>query len=475
MSIFIKVAGASACRAYVSDTPDVPPVLPVAARGAYLLPSRSRLSQGSSGVRDPPSLPGLPHGSQTLPRLDYSAPDNLNESPLWIPSNLRTMSPPMNRNRRDHRAVAAFAKRRVREPPGTVPFCEVRGTKGDYPLLRRRFAPGSLSAACSAVCRRGRRLPLHAAQRPRLVAPEYSRVAAADFRGPEAIVVHNVHGSYRTDKDFDVRYEGQHYDLTKLDRVDYMLVPFTDIPRGPHVCHLRLSRRGLRRDLDRSPPLARPRLFAGRELRQSQARSFTSLATSATRSACAPVSARTTSTSTRSTSRPSNARPSSSTCSRGRTSWPSSRVYNTLTNNCLTNVVARQNRACGRAKIAYGYDVLFPGYSDQLIYNLGLVHAPGTFEQAREASHINHLADLNRDSPRLLLAPSGGRHPATQRARLAATRKVLEAGRRLSVKEPRPVPAPPHSSQTAPNHDVSSVFHPWPAFPDPPRTFCPAA
>ena len=36
--------------------------------------------------------------------------------------------------------AARFNYGPIREPPGTVPLCGVRGTKGDCPPLRRRFS-----------------------------------------------------------------------------------------------------------------------------------------------------------------------------------------------------------------------------------------------------------------------------------------------------------------------------------------------
>ena len=66
-------------------------------------------------------------------------------------------------------------------------------------------------------------------------APELSRMAAADFDG-DHVRVHNVRNSnYRTDTDFDLRYEDRTYDLTKLDSVDYILVPLAGMPRIAHT------------------------------------------------------------------------------------------------------------------------------------------------------------------------------------------------------------------------------------------------
>jgi hypothetical protein len=60
-------------------------------------------------------------------------------------------------------------------------------------------------------------------------APEVSRLATADIQG-DSVVVHNVRNcTYRTERDFDVHYEDRRYDLNKLNVVDYILVPFSDM------------------------------------------------------------------------------------------------------------------------------------------------------------------------------------------------------------------------------------------------------
>ena len=280
----------------------------------------------------------------------------------------------MNPICRDHRAVAAFAKRRVPSRAGS----------------------SALAALLLAVAAVGCRFtPLN----DRDWSPEYSRVATAEFRGPEAIV-HNVRNcNYRTDKDFDVRYEDRHYDLTKLDRVDYVLVPFADIPRVAHT----FVTFGFH-DEDYVAISIEVRRLRGQGY--SPVVNFVNL-----NEIIYVVGDERDSIRMRSSFRKDdvylytlNLSPEQCQAlfvdmlARANKLAEQPEFYNTLTNNCLTNVVAHLNHV-QPTKIAYGYDVLFPGYSDQLIYNLGLVRSSGTFEQTREASHINHLADLNRDSP----------------------------------------------------------------------------
>ncbi len=72
--------------------------------------------------------------------------------------------------------------------------------------------------------------------------------------------------------------------------------------------------------------------------------------------------------------------------------------YNTIGNNCTTNLVAHVNQVVPN-KIPYTYQVLLPGLSDRLAYNLGLLKSSGSFEETRAAARINRMAYIYRDSP----------------------------------------------------------------------------
>ena len=57
--------------------------------------------------------------------------------------------------------------------------------------------------------------------------------------------------------------------------------------------------------------------------------------------------------------------------------------YNTLTNNCTTNVRNHVNHLIPN-DVPYDYRVLLPGYSDELAYDLGLLEAKGSFAENRQ-------------------------------------------------------------------------------------------
>jgi hypothetical protein len=72
--------------------------------------------------------------------------------------------------------------------------------------------------------------------------------------------------------------------------------------------------------------------------------------------------------------------------------------YDTLTNNCTTNLVRHINEI-RPGRIPYQLRVLFPGHSDRMAYDLGLLEIEGPFEYARAYAKVNDLAKLYADSP----------------------------------------------------------------------------
>jgi hypothetical protein len=71
--------------------------------------------------------------------------------------------------------------------------------------------------------------------------------------------------------------------------------------------------------------------------------------------------------------------------------------YDTITNNCTTNIVDLINELRPGA-IPQDIRVLLPGHSDRLAYDLGLLAVQGPFDQIKAASKINLAAQLHRDA-----------------------------------------------------------------------------
>ena len=70
--------------------------------------------------------------------------------------------------------------------------------------------------------------------------------------------------------------------------------------------------------------------------------------------------------------------------------------YDTITNNCTTNIVRHINRVRPN-RITYDVRMLLPGYSDELAFNQGLIVPYGTFEQTKQRAYINPLAERFAD------------------------------------------------------------------------------
>jgi len=65
--------------------------------------------------------------------------------------------------------------------------------------------------------------------------------------------------------------------------------------------------------------------------------------------------------------------------------------YNTLTNNCTTNLLRHANQITP-GRIPYGKEVFLPGYADELAYKLGLIDTTLPIEQARAQFLVNDRA-----------------------------------------------------------------------------------
>jgi hypothetical protein len=65
--------------------------------------------------------------------------------------------------------------------------------------------------------------------------------------------------------------------------------------------------------------------------------------------------------------------------------------YDTLTNNCTTNIVGHINRIRPN-RIMADPRVLLSGYADELAFEQGLIERRGTFQQTKQQAYVNSLA-----------------------------------------------------------------------------------
>jgi len=67
--------------------------------------------------------------------------------------------------------------------------------------------------------------------------------------------------------------------------------------------------------------------------------------------------------------------------------------YDTLTNNCTTNIVRHINRI-KPDRIGIDIRTLLPGYSDKLAYDEGLIVRRGSYEETKQQAYVNPKAQL---------------------------------------------------------------------------------
>ena len=72
--------------------------------------------------------------------------------------------------------------------------------------------------------------------------------------------------------------------------------------------------------------------------------------------------------------------------------------YNTLTNNCTTNLKSHVNRIAG-GRLKYDWRVLLPAHSAKYAYDLGLLDNSIPFEDLQSLSIVNDLADRYYEAP----------------------------------------------------------------------------
>ena len=65
--------------------------------------------------------------------------------------------------------------------------------------------------------------------------------------------------------------------------------------------------------------------------------------------------------------------------------------YNTLTNNCTSNVVAHVNSIVPR-RVPHGIKTILPGYTDEVAHSLGLIDNSISLDEARRRYRVNERA-----------------------------------------------------------------------------------
>ncbi len=229
--------------------------------------------------------------------------------------------------------------------------------------------------------------------------PEQAMLASAEIKGNRA-TVHNVRNCHwRTFSDYDLEYYDKTFDLNKLSSVDFIVVPFNE---SPSLGHTMLSF-GFEDD---------ERLAVSVEIRKERGEAFNAVKgffqqyelIYVVASERDVVQRRVTCDLCdvyvhRAVATPKQTRELFLDVMRRVNKLSKEpEFYDTLTNNCTTNIRNHINHLKSDS-VPYDYRVLLPGHSDRLAYDLGLIERHGSFEETRERARVNYQAYLYREDP----------------------------------------------------------------------------
>lgn len=226
--------------------------------------------------------------------------------------------------------------------------------------------------------------------------PEQSVLPTAEFRGGQ-VAVHNVRNcKYFANDVYMVDYYDKTIDLSRVRGVDYIVVPFEGAPALAHVM--------LSFQLD-GPDGKPDHLAVSVETRKEKSEKYNPVKGSLNQYELIYVVAderdviqfRTVYNGEHVYLYHTTASPEASRALLvdvlGRVNQLAERpeFYDTLTNNCTSNIVQHVNRIKPN-RIVTDYRSLLPGLSDKLAYDEGLIERHGTFDETKERAYVNPLA-----------------------------------------------------------------------------------
>lgn len=229
--------------------------------------------------------------------------------------------------------------------------------------------------------------------------PEQAVLAYADVNGSQ-VTVHNIRDCrWRSLDDFSVSHYDKTFDLDQLTSVDFIVVPFNETPSLGHTMlsfgfknddHLAISVEIRKERGEAFSPVKG--FFQQYELIYVVASEHDVIQRRVNCDLCDVYLHRSIAT-------PEQARKLFlDVVRRVNKLSKEPEFYDTLTNNCTTNIRSHINHL-KLDEVPYDYRVLLPGYSDRLAYDLGLIERRGSFEETRLRARVNYQAYLYRDDP----------------------------------------------------------------------------
>lgn len=233
----------------------------------------------------------------------------------------------------------------------------------------------------------------------RLWRPDLAILSYADFEG-DSITLHNVRNCrYRTEEDYDVRHYDLRFALDEVRTVDFIVVPFKNAKLLAHTMlsfglvdgrHFIVSVEARLEQGEKYSPYGGS--MRGYELLYviGDERDLIPLRTEVRQVDVYLY--------------PGNANPDQvqdllvDMLRRANQLASHPEYYDTLTNNCTTNIVDHINRL-RPGTVQLDPRVLLPGHSDNLAYELGLLKIDGKFDEVKERYRINVLSAIYQDDP----------------------------------------------------------------------------
>lgn len=227
----------------------------------------------------------------------------------------------------------------------------------------------------------------------RVWAPDQAKLPISEIRGDE-ITIHNVRNCrYATADEYVVQYYDKDVRLSDVQTVDFIVVPFKDTPSVAHTMLSFGMKNGdylvssveIRKEADEEYS-AWKGFFNQYELMYviGDERDLINLSSNYYKSDVYLY---------RTIAQPKQAQALFlDVVNRANELAARPEFYNTLTNNCTTNIVSHVNKIAPKS-IPYDVRVMLPGYSDEYAYSLGLLGTGVPFEQLRQQSKINPLAE----------------------------------------------------------------------------------
>lgn len=230
--------------------------------------------------------------------------------------------------------------------------------------------------------------------------PDLSILPYVEFSGSEVLIKHVRNCRYRTEDDYDVRHYDLKFKLDDIKTVDFITVPFKETPL---LAHTMLSF-GLSNG---------HHFIISVEARLRKGESYAAIAGATRKYELIYVIGdeqdliplRTSVRNVEVFLFPGRATPEQvqdllvDMLQRANKLQRAPEFYDTLSNNCTTNIVRHVNKL-RPGQIPVDWRVVLPGHSDRLAYELGLLEINEPFEIARENARINVLSELFKNDPK---------------------------------------------------------------------------